>query len=218
MSCTTEPLLGFENLTGISLQSSPFQSVSETIRYVNASAFYGHKWIVTFNEQTPDADPDHDVIRKDFLWTNIMNGGAGIEYYFGYAYHNSDLTCQDFRSRANMWRMSNYALTYITNNNIPFFTMTSGNHLIKNFPFNFVRMSPTMNDIVIYLKNGGTETIDLSRVPSSWTYNVQWFDPLAGGALVPGSIRQVQGGANRTIGNAPKIVHNKDWVVRLKTM
>jgi hypothetical protein len=37
-------------------------------------------------------DPTHDYVRKDVLWGNVMAGGAGVEYYYGYNHSNIDLT------------------------------------------------------------------------------------------------------------------------------
>ena len=54
------------------------------------------------------------------LFLTSLTGGAGVEYYFGYSYDHSDLTCQDLRSRDNMWTQSKYALDFFTNNGIPF--------------------------------------------------------------------------------------------------
>lgn len=46
-----------------------------------------------------DEDMEHNNARANALWGNLMAGGYGVEWYFGYASPNSDLTCQDFRSR-----------------------------------------------------------------------------------------------------------------------
>ena len=48
----------------------------------------------------PDADdPDHDAVRHHALWGNLMAGGGGCEWYFGYEYaHNADdaVAAQDY--------------------------------------------------------------------------------------------------------------------------
>ena len=61
----------------------------------------------------PDAnDYWHDRPRKLALWGNLMAGGAGCEWYFGYKYPNNDRNCEDFRSREHMWDMTRYAVEF----------------------------------------------------------------------------------------------------------
>ena len=44
----------------------------------------------------------HDI-RKYTLWGNLMAGGAGVEYYFGYGLPDNDLVAENFRSRDKSW-------------------------------------------------------------------------------------------------------------------
>jgi hypothetical protein len=72
--------LGFPSLDGTSLQNKPSLVFSATLRWVTQSAAAGKKWVVANDEQNsafngvvPDSvDPDHDSIREDALWGNIM--------------------------------------------------------------------------------------------------------------------------------------------------
>ena len=65
---------------------------------------------------TPDTvsggSNNHDDVRHHALWGNLMAGGAGVEWYFGYSYPHSDLTAQDWRSRDQMWDYTRYALEF----------------------------------------------------------------------------------------------------------
>jgi hypothetical protein len=102
-----------------------------TLRWVTASAEAGKPWVVANDEQgganvgTPP-DPGyagftgrdnqnrelitlHDI-RKYSLWGNLMAGGAGVEYYFGYQLPDNDLT-ENFRSR-DKTRYGRIALTF----------------------------------------------------------------------------------------------------------
>ena len=63
---------------------------------------------------------------------------------------------------------------------------------------------------MVYLKNGGTAKLDLSDAKG--TFEVQWFDPRSGGPLQTGTVRAVQGGAVRSLGNPPKDT-DKDWAI-----
>ncbi len=74
------PLLGYENFDGVSLQTNPGSGFELTLQWVNESALAGRKWIVSYDEQgpstegvLPDADdPDHNNIRGNVLWANLM--------------------------------------------------------------------------------------------------------------------------------------------------
>lgn len=53
----------------------------------------------------------HDI-RKLTLWGTLMAGGAGVEYYFGYALPENDLVAQDVRSRDKSWDYCRIALDF----------------------------------------------------------------------------------------------------------
>lgn len=83
-----QPLLGQTSLTGVSIQVKAWDVAESTHRWVTRSATSSHKWVVANDEQgpagkgvIPDADDlNHDQIRKETLWGNLMTGGAGVEY------------------------------------------------------------------------------------------------------------------------------------------
>jgi hypothetical protein len=72
--------LGYPSIDGASLQDNPANVFANTIRWVLQSAATGQKWVVANDEQNPassgvlpdSVDPDHDNIRIDSLWGNIM--------------------------------------------------------------------------------------------------------------------------------------------------
>jgi hypothetical protein len=53
----------------------------------------------------------HDI-RKSTLWGNLLAGGWGVEYYFGYKLPQNDLDCQDYRSRDKTWDYCRIALEF----------------------------------------------------------------------------------------------------------
>jgi hypothetical protein len=73
-------LLGYPSFDGASLQARPSSVHDATIKWVNESAAFGHKWVVTNDEQNPAGsgvlpdveDPSHDGIRQQVLWGNLM--------------------------------------------------------------------------------------------------------------------------------------------------
>lgn len=87
-----DPLIGHPSFTGMSIQTEPELVFNQTLFWRTRSAEVGlHKWVVTNDEQNPArvgvlpdlVDANHDEIRQDVLWGNLMAGGGGVEYYFG---------------------------------------------------------------------------------------------------------------------------------------
>ncbi len=176
------PLLGSQSrLTGASVQTGYSNVYRDTKRWVEASQAAGKPWVVANDEQgganigvPPDlgyTDPlsgvtyqgkdlkgntvsvSQDDIRKKTLWGNLMAGGAGVEYYYGYQLVQSDLTLQDFRSRDRMWDYTRYALQFF-NAYLPVSQMTSNESLVSNGWC----LAQEGETYVVYLENGGTTT------------------------------------------------------------
>lgn len=216
------PLLGYQNFDGVSIQANPSSGFQQTLKWVNESAAAGRKWIVSYDEQAPSTDgvlpdtndPSHNNIRQNVLWANLMAGGAGVEYYFGYSYNHSDLTAEDYRSRAIMWDQSRYALEFFSK--FSFWNMTSSNQRVTNN--NWCLLDPTGCDpsIALYLPSGDTLDIDLRGIQVSGTsYSIEWYDPLNGGDFLNGTIASIPLNMISTIGFAPSS-SNQDWAVLLK--
>jgi hypothetical protein len=231
------PLLGDNSqLTGASLQNHWNQTHRRTLKWVRESAAAGKPWVVANDEQggadtgvPPDMGykgydgrkPDGttvqspDDIRKATLWGNLMAGGAGVEYYFGYQLPENDLLCEDFRSRDRSWDWCRMAMEFFHENKIPFWEMQNANRLIgnkddNNSKFCFAKPGEIY---VIYLANGGTTHLDLSGVHG--TFGVQWFNPRGGGALQAGSVTSLQAGGQVQTGNAPADP-GEDWVILVR--
>jgi hypothetical protein len=216
------PLLGSDTFDGASLQiTSPSLVFNETLEWVQRSANAGRKWVVANDEQgtsflgvAPDSvDPTHDKIRKDVLWGNIMAGGAGVEYYYGSRYANSDLTLQNFTTRSNMFDQTRHALEFFANYSIPFWDMSNANSRLPSLYPNRCLAQSNGNVILIQLVNGGSTTIDLTGAVGSM-YSVHWFDPFTGGSLIQSSSIGI--GDNVSVGNPPYTSPRGDWVVLLR--
>lgn len=213
------PLLGFPHIEGPSLQISPQDGVhAETIRWIDRSAEAGRAWVVCIDEigpadtgVMPDADdPAHDAVRHLSLWGNLMAGGAGAEWYFGYQYADNDLNCEDWRSRAAMWEQTRIALDFF-HTYLPFATMSHHDAL-----------TPAADDYclaapgavyAVYLPVGGECRLDLGGVEGGFT--VRWFNPRTGGALSEGTVARVTGGGVRSLG-MPPAADGGDWVVLVR--
>ncbi len=208
------PLRGYPDFDMVSLQV--LATHSETITWIDESANYGHQWVVCLDEVAnansgvvPDAnDYWHNSIRKDFLWANLMAGGGGCEWYFGYNYAHNDLNCEDWRSRDHMWDLTRIALDFFQTH-IPFHTM-SHNDGLTSASDDFVLAAPGQY-YAIYLPNGGTTNVTLL----SGTYQVKWYDPRNGGFLQDGTVTSINtAGGSEAIGQAPNST-SSDWVCLL---
>jgi hypothetical protein len=156
----------------------------------------------------------HDV-RKGTLWGNLMAGGAGVEYYFGYTLPENDLACEDWRSREQSWQGCRVALEFFTREKLPFWQMESADALVDNPQENNSRYCLALPGEIylVYLPNGGETSLDLSAAKGS--FRVQWLNPRAGGPLVRGKPETVSGGGKVQLGPPPADV-DEDWAALLR--
>lgn len=208
------PLLGRgTDLAGISLQTHAENVHEDTRMWVRASSAAGKPWVVSNDEQGPAStgvkpdgpDSNQDEIRRDVLWGNLMAGGAGVEYYFGYRFPHNDLNAQDFRSRDRMWDYTRYALEFFRNH-LPFTEMRSANGLAAGEAYVFADPGRTY---AVYVPE--SREVQLNLRAGAGEFSVRWFDPRSGGALQTGTVQAVAGGETVSIG-APPTMDGGDWV------
>jgi len=223
--------------TGVSIQYSWSAAHQQTLNWLNKSDAAGKPWAVANDEQNPadmGVPPDpgykghsgeganqdgskytmHDV-RKATLWGNLLAGGWGVEYYFGYKLPESDLSCQDYRSRHQSWGFGRIAREFFPANKIPFWEMKNADALVgnpkhDNSKYCFAKVGEVY---LVYLPSGGTTDLDLSG--ASGNLAVKWFNPRTGGALQEGSVKTVQGGGKASLGN-PSAEQNADWLAVIR--
>jgi len=217
-----DDLLGDKSkLTGFSLQTNKadFSNVPKSVaRYIKSSAEAGRPWAVACDEPgdasfaiRPDNDKanSHEDGRRNALWGCLMNQGYGSEYYFGYKAAHSDLTCIDYRSRDQWWDYCRYALEFFSHNQVAIWDMRAAHNLSSNK--DSWCLAQDGEAYLIYLKNGGSTQLDLSK--ASGDYTVHWFNPRTGGKLIDG--KSLKGGISASIGKAPSEV-DQDWVVLVR--
>jgi hypothetical protein len=228
------PLLGAGSLlTGASLQNNWDQVHRLTLQWLRESAAAGRPWVVANDEQgnasvgvppdlgyagfdgkTPDGKPvpTADDIRQATLWGNLMAGGAGVEYYFGYQLPQNDLNCEDFRSRDRSWDYCRIALEFFRANGIPFWEMRNADERIGNARHDNSQycLAKAGEVYLVYLPKGGTTELDLSG--SEGAFDVQWFNPRSGGALQSGTVRRVTAPGKVALGQ-PLADPDQDWLV-----
>jgi hypothetical protein len=191
-------LLGDPFFEAASIQGDMRNYYRDAVALRERSAKAGRKWVIFGDEQPsaevgimPDAsDPDHNVSRAEALWGNLLGGGAGVEWYFGYSFPHMDLNCEDWRSRDRMWDLTRYALDLFQ----------------RHLPFN--EMEPLPDRVFakkgsVYVKQviGGGSKLDLP--PGRYTY--AWFDPRTGSLSEP-----------RASAGAPPSDPQKDWILLVR--
>jgi hypothetical protein len=151
----------------------------------------------------------HDI-RKLTLWGNLMAGGAGVEYYFGYELPENDLVCEDWRSRERSWDYCRIAIEFFQKNKIPFWEMENADPLVGNVDGNNSRYCFAKPEelYLVYLPNGGSTDLDLSA--ASGEFNIAWFDPRNGGQLQTST--RIKGGGKVPLGEPPA-EPQEDWLV-----
>jgi hypothetical protein len=208
-------LFGDPNFEATSIQGSMKNYNNDAIVLRRRSAEAGRKWAVFGDEQPPDsigvmpddADPNHDEPRIQALWGNLMGGGSGVEWYFGYKFPNMDINCEDFRSRGRMWDQTRYALDFF-HQYLPFADMEPDNGRVTGAPG--ARLLAKGGDVIaVQLPAGGEASVHLG----AFSYTVKWYNPRTGGALQPGV--SVQGPGARSIG-APPADPDRDWVALIR--
>lgn len=205
-----------------SLQGDGSQYNYWAIQLRNDSEAAGRKWVICGDEQTPDVSyslSNIESLRKNALWGNLMGGGGGVEWYFGYqdAQNFGDLQSEDFRMAETLWEQTKYALDFF-HDNLPFHEMEPDNSLFTatngwNNPGGYC-LYKAGEVYAIYVKPG-FNNITVSVTLDAGDYTVKWFNPRTGGALINGSVTNVTGGGTVSLGTNP-VNDSNDWVVLVK--
>lgn len=157
----------------------------------------------------PDAeDLEHNYARGRAMYGTLFAGGFGVEWYFGYASPNSDLTCQDFRSRDLFWDQNKYALQFFTQ--IPFWEMQPKNDLIISKDISYCLAKE--NEVYAIYTEANADEVKLNLKNTNKEYSVQWFDPRNGGELQNGSLATIIANGLVSLGNPPS-ENKKDWLI-----
>ena len=221
---TYTSLIGSKLFTATSIQGRMEDTNREAVMLRMRSAASGSPWAIFHDEQTPasagvlpDADdPQHDKPRKHALWGNLMGGGSGVEWYFGYQYAHMDLNCEDWRSRDKMWDQTRYALEFF-HEHLPFWEMWPANDLASG------------GRAFVLAKEGSIYAV---YMPEAWRtrvtvapgeYSLRWYDPRNGGDLQTGRDATVKAGEmlmrnDGSVELSPPSHPSKDWVALLQRL
>jgi hypothetical protein len=196
------------------------------LRVLEESAAAGKIWPVAVDEPgdasyslvPDDLDFDHDNARKNGLWGGLMAGAWGLEWYFGYKNPESDLTCQDWRSRDNFWNQCKFALDFFNSNKLAYARMTSHDDLIVGNPptresgaGDYCLAEPGQAYIV-FIKDGDEISLRLEQ----GSYDLRWYNPRKGGEMRNGTVASIAASSKGeySLGTPPE-ADGKDWVALL---
>ena len=212
-------LLGDVNFEASSIQGKMENYNNDAIVLRQRTAEAGRKWAIFGDEQplasdgvvTDEEDPDHDIPRIEALWGNLIGGGSGVEWYFGYEHPHMDLDCEDWRSRDILWDQTRYALEFF-HDHLPFWEMAPDNGLASRAKGARVLAKPG-EVYAVQLPVGGAASLE---IPAGG-YSVRWCNPREGGELQQGPVKSIHGPGKRSLGRPPADA-GKDWVVLVKKM
>jgi hypothetical protein len=181
----------------------------ETLKWVERSFRTGRQWFACLDEigpadtgVKPDAeDLAHADVMRHALWGNLMAGGAGAEWFF-----QSDIHCEDWRTRDEMWDLTRHALEFF-HRHLPFWEMESHDELIKDG--NAWCLAKPGATYAFYVPKPRDVKIELPQ----GRFQVQWYDPCSGGPMMHG--RNIHGGAICELGKPPS-KEEHDWVALLQ--
>lgn len=209
-------------LTGASLQLSDaeFWDVHpRVLKWRKKSDATGKRWALAVDEPgkaniallPDDEDIEHNLARINALWGTLMAGGYGVEWYFGYASPNSDLTCQDFRSRDLFWDQNRHARHFFENH-LPFWKMDPADQLTTDtLSYCFAAKDEVY---AVYL-HPGMKTTSLDMGDSGHEFLIRWYNPRKGGDMVSGSVESIRANGVFSLGYPPAD-REKDWLALIQ--
>ena len=213
------PLLGDAFFSGASLQVGKMERCAAvTSTWLARSAAAGRPWAAFLDEigpakigVKPDSDdPDHDDVRRQALWSPMMVGGSGPEWLFGVGLPHNDTNCEDFRSRDHIWDQTRWAVEFFRAY-IPVRETDAHPELIT--PSSALCLAKPGAVYAVYVPEGGPCTLRLE----DGHYQVHWYNPRTGGALLAGTVATVDGPGSRTLGSPPADP-SRDWVILVRRL
>jgi hypothetical protein len=179
------------------------------------SAAAGRPWAIYGDEQGPAVAADMSnvaLIVRQGAWGNLMGGGAGVAWYFGYQGDFGDLQQEEFISTAPLWAATRPAFDFFRAH-LPFWAMTPDNARVGG---GAQVLALPGRAYAVFFPSGVTgrpNALDLGDDASD--YAVRWYDPLVGGALQPGTVNSVSGPGSASLGEPPREA-GRAWAAVLK--
>lgn len=208
------PLLGFEDFEGAALQASDGDDGhDDTEEWLQRSFDAGRQWVCFLSEIGPatdgvlpdSEDPEHNSVRREFLWPHLMNGGSGPEWYFGYLYDHTDINCEDFRSRENMFIQTAVAKAFF--DRVPAVRLQPDHDRLDRTGAYCMTLEGKFH--LVYISDGLPVQIQLDD-PGLWTLG--FYDPRLGGPMQAVRTIDITSTGFYLIDSLPD---SQDWVVGL---
>ncbi len=202
-----DDLVGDPNFEATSIQGNADNYNAWAIQFRNDSTNAGRPWAIYGDEQGPAVNSSMnnvDRLREEALWGNLMGGGAGVEWYFGYQGNFGDVQTEDFRVAQPLWDDTAHALDFFQMY-LPFWEMTPDNNLVSDG----LALAKVGEVYAVYLEDGGSTSLNLA---DNRVYDVFWYNPRTGGALQTGSVAQITGPGSQNLGTPPSD-NNQDWAI-----
>ncbi len=207
--------LKYFEVTSLQGNASLYNSGAASLRTLSETK--GKKWIICGDEQTPDVDfalSNINTMRKDGLWGNMMGGGGGVEWYFGYDLPNEfgDIASEDFIPLSQLWDQTKIALDFF-HTYLPFDEMTPDNSLFSaNNGATGYCLAKVGETYAVYIKPGVNNVTVSLNISGTDNYTVKWFNTRTGGALQNGTVTSLTA-ANGVISIGKNPANdNNDWV------
>jgi hypothetical protein len=205
-------LFGSPYYDATSIQGDGIEYNGWAIEMRQRSTEAGHKWVVYGDEQGPPVAEDMSNIGqiiRESQWGNLMGGGAGTEWYFGYQGGFGDLQSEDWRIAEPLWQRGNHAINFFRTY-LPFWEMSPDNSLVEE---DALALAKPGEVYAVFLPTGGSTNLTIT----DGTYEVRWFNPITGGALQLGSIETISGAGSRSIGQPPSN-SDQEWAVLVQNV
>ena len=204
-------LLGDPNFEATSIQggAKSYNALAVSLRERTAKA--GRPWCIYGDEQGPSVKPslaNLNQLRAEALWGNLMGGGAGVEWYFGYQSNFGDLQTEDFTLAGPLWDQTRHAVEFFQKY-LPFADMTSANKLVSGK--GNLCLAKAGGVYAVYLPSGGEAKLTLP----AGRFSVAWYNPRTGGVLRTGSVTVATGPGAVSLGRPPAEA-GKDWAVLVR--
>ena len=168
------PLLGREDLDGLSMQIHDQREIHDVVAYWRRrSDSTGHRWQLAVDEIGPwqtgslsdAADPAHDTLRKGVLWGALTAGAYGVEWYYGWHTDQHDLNAEDFRTREGLYTQARVARELLEG--LPLARMSPLDEAVSR---GWCLGSEADGTYVVYLPEGGATALAVD----DGAYDVTW--------------------------------------------
>ncbi len=215
-----DAVLGDDRFSATSLHLRPEHASDHVEKWRTRSANAGRRWVADVDEQYPASGglsaSNADERRRTVLYDVYFSGGQ-VEWYFGaHALPvGGDLTCEDFRTREDMWEYMRYAREFMEDY-LPFWEMEPMDELVSGETQTEgggeVFAKPGDVYAVYYPSTSDTGSFNLSG--ASGSYRKRWFNPRTGS--FEGPTETISGGSWFSVESPPSTGNLVDWVMLLE--